>query len=99
MIISVILKTLLTGVHVVWWKKIPQNSKLSAEQSVGSETHFPPIHLGAMQLSKGIYFEFSMHNKHREEHLTRNKNTTQNNFFSYIFIYLEQQKKCPTINY
>lgn len=39
-----------------------------------------------MQLSKRIYFEFSMH-------LTRNKNTTQNDFLSYIFIYLEQKKK------
>lgn len=26
-------------------------------------------------------------------HLTRNKNTTQNDFLSYIFIYLEQKKK------
>lgn len=60
--------------------------QLSTKQSVCSETHFLPIHLGAMQLSKRIYFEFSMH-------LTRNKNTTQNDFLSYIFIYLEQKKK------
>lgn len=83
MIISVILKIMLTGVNVVWWKK---KIKLSTKQSVCSETHFLPIHLGAMQLSKRIYFEFSMH-------LTRNKNTTQNDFLSYIFIYLEQKKK------